>query len=80
MLTRHGKKAELARAEEHLSRMGITQTEAAERLGVTRWHLNRVLRGHRESKRILRGIAAMTRTREVGQIVVPGSSRKGVAA
>lgn len=28
----------------------ISQAEAARRLGVTRWHLNRVLNGHRESR------------------------------
>jgi predicted XRE-type DNA-binding protein len=28
----------------------FSQAEAARRLGVTRWHLNRVLRGHRQSR------------------------------
>lgn len=28
----------------------ISQAEAARRLGVTRWHLNRVLNGHRQSR------------------------------
>lgn len=31
----------------------LTQTEAAKILGVTREHLNRVLRGHRASRRLL---------------------------
>lgn len=31
---------------------GLTQTEAARRLGVTKWHLNRVLRGHVSSIRL----------------------------
>ena len=51
---------ELAQAREALSSKGITQREAADLLGVTLWHLNRVLRGHRVSKRILRGINALS--------------------
>jgi hypothetical protein len=49
-----------------LSREGITQTEAAKRAGVTRWHLNRVLNGHRESRRLLDAIHAM-RGKEVAK-------------
>jgi predicted XRE-type DNA-binding protein len=30
--------------------MSLMQAEAARRLGVTRWHLNRVLNGHRQSR------------------------------
>lgn len=32
----------------------LTQTEAAKRLGVSRWHLNRVLKGHRVSRSLTR--------------------------
>jgi multidrug resistance efflux pump len=39
---------------------GITQREAARRLGVTHEHLNRVLHGHRYSSRVLRAIAEIT--------------------
>ncbi len=35
-------------------RPGLTQTAAAKRLGVTKWHLNRVLRGHVSSIRLTR--------------------------
>lgn len=59
MLPRHKTRADLAQVREHMSREGITQTEAAKRIGVTRWHLNRVLRGHRDSQRIFRAILAM---------------------
>jgi len=45
----------------------MTQREAAEKLGVTLWHLNRVLKGHRESRRILASIAEMKDMREVSQ-------------
>lgn len=31
----------------------VSQAEAARRLGVTRFHLNRVLRGHRASRSLL---------------------------
>lgn len=31
---------------------GITQRAAAKLLGVTHWHLNRVLRGHIKSRRL----------------------------
>lgn len=60
MVTRHSTQADIAQAISHLSREGITQGQAARKLHVTREHLNRVLRGHRESRRILRGILAMT--------------------
>lgn len=46
-----------------MSRSGISQREAAEKLGVTPWHLNRVLKGHRESRRILQGIERMARAK-----------------
>jgi transcriptional regulator with XRE-family HTH domain len=58
MLPRQTSKSELAQARATLSRRGITQAQAAKKLGVTLWHLNRVLKGHRESRRILSGIAA----------------------
>lgn len=67
MLPRQNRDAELAQARAALSRCQITQAEAAERLGVSLWHLNRVLRGHRISRRILRGIAEMTAAEEVGR-------------
>jgi transcriptional regulator with XRE-family HTH domain len=38
----------------------ISQAEAARRLGVTKWHLNRVLRGHRESRSLLERYAELT--------------------
>ena len=31
----------------------VNQTAAAKKLGVTREHLNRVLRGHRQSRRLM---------------------------
>ncbi len=37
----------------------LNQTEAARRLGVTREHLNRVLRGHRESRRLMAAWSAL---------------------
>lgn len=58
MLPRQKSEAELAQARASLSMRGITQAQAAKKLGVTQWHLNRVLNGHRESRRILSGIAA----------------------
>jgi len=51
---------DLTQARAALSRRGITQAKAAEKLGVTLWHLNRVLKGHRESRRIMAGISDMT--------------------
>ena len=48
MLPRHTTKNKVKTGERY------TQTEAAKRLGVTRWHLNRVLRGHRESRSLTR--------------------------
>lgn len=61
MLPRQTSDTELAQARESMSSKGWTQREAASELGVTLWHLNRVLRGHRESRRILRGIATLPR-------------------
>ena len=41
-----------------IKRWGVlNQTEAAKRLGVTREHLNRVLRGHRESRSLMKAYA-----------------------
>lgn len=56
MLPRQTTGRELNQARDLLSRRGWTQRDAAPLLGVTLWHLNRVLRGHRESRRILRAI------------------------
>ena len=67
MLPRQTNKADLEQARATLSRRGMTQREAAEKLGVTLWHLNRVLKGHRESRRILASIAEMKDMREVSQ-------------
>jgi len=59
MLPRQISKEDLTQARRTLSRKGITQRQAAEMLGVTLWHLNRVLKGHRESRRILQGIETL---------------------
>jgi plasmid maintenance system antidote protein VapI len=40
----------------------ISQTAAAKKLGVTREHLNRVLRGHRHSRRLMSAWQALHRT------------------
>jgi predicted XRE-type DNA-binding protein len=37
----------------------LTQKRAAELLGVTRWHLNRVIRGHVKSIRLLGSLAEL---------------------
>jgi hypothetical protein len=37
----------------------LSQRKAAKLLGVTPWHLNRVLRGHRESRSLLARYAAL---------------------
>lgn len=42
------------------SKHSVSQAEAARRLGVTKWHLNRVLRGHRVSASLLRRYAELT--------------------
>lgn len=39
----------------------ITQTEAARRLGVSKYHLNRVLRGHRKSRSLTSRYQALQR-------------------
>lgn len=44
-------------ARNELRRKGWSQTAAAEVLGVTKFHLNYVLNGKRESRRILREIS-----------------------
>lgn len=67
MSTRQPRERELAQARAALSRRGLTQREAARQLGVTHEHLNRVLCGHRVSRRILREIAEMTAAEEVGR-------------
>jgi hypothetical protein len=54
--TDHGS---LPQAREDLSSKGYTQREAAEVLGVSLWHLNRVLCGHRPRQRTLDGIAKL---------------------
>ncbi len=41
------------------SKPRISQAEAARQLGVTKWHLNRVLRGHRESRSLTRRYEAL---------------------
>ena len=60
MLPRQTKDLDLTQARAALSSQGITQREAAEKLGVTLWHLNRVLKGHRQSRRIMDGIDRLT--------------------
>lgn len=47
LLTRHERKLPRHTSQ---NKPRISQAEAARRLGVTRWHLNRVLNGHRESR------------------------------
>lgn len=37
----------------------LSQRAAAKKLGVSLWHLNRVLRGHRASKRLLARYTAL---------------------
>ena len=39
----------------------FSQRAAAQRLGVTREHLNRVLRGHRQSRSLLRRYQTLTK-------------------
>ena len=46
-----------------MSTATLTQTAAAKALGVTREHLNRVLRGHRHSRRLLTRYHALTSPR-----------------
>ena len=43
-------------------RDAIPQREASRRLGVTLAHLNRVLRGHRESRRLTRRYIELLKT------------------
>jgi hypothetical protein len=59
MLTRQLTGGELDKAKATLSRKGYNQREASRELKVTPWHLNKVLRGHRESRRLLRAINAL---------------------
>ncbi len=49
-------------AKDQLKKKGWTQVAAAPRLGVRFEHLNRVLNGHRESKRLLRKIEELETT------------------
>ena len=51
-MTRH-------KAKVTLKNLGWTQQSAARALGVSFEHLNRVLGGHRESRRLLAAIAAL---------------------
>lgn len=44
----------------------LTQTRAARLLGVTVWHLNRVLRGHRESKSLTKRFRELEREFSTG--------------
>jgi plasmid maintenance system antidote protein VapI len=53
-MTRHMEENEKKKAP-------ITQTEAAEELGVSREHLNRVLNGHRQSRRLTRAYNDLVR-------------------
>lgn len=43
---------------------GLTQRYAAQRLGVTFEHLNRVLNGRRHSRRLLSQVISLTRARD----------------
>jgi len=52
MMTRH-------QAKSHLKRLGWSQRRAAKQLGVCQEHLNRVLAGLRESRRLLSEIAKL---------------------
>ncbi|MCC5849757.1 MAG: helix-turn-helix transcriptional regulator [Verrucomicrobia bacterium] len=47
-------------AKEALQRAGISQIHAASMLGVTFEHLNRVLNGHRQSRRLLQKVLALS--------------------
>jgi len=66
MLPRQTNDSELAQARAALSNAQISQRDAAREIGVTPWHLNRVLRGHRASRRILAAIQTLTQ-KEVAQ-------------
>lgn len=55
-INRCGLSRKLNRAKKILSRKGWTYRDAAPVLGVTYQHLSEVLNGHRESRRILKGI------------------------
>ena len=48
-----------------LKRKGYTQAEAAERLGVSRAHLNRVLNGERQSAALMAKIEALPQRKVV---------------
>ena len=50
-VTRHNSKELSVKSQKHKP---LSQSERAEQLGVTREHLNRVLRGKRESRRLIR--------------------------
>jgi transcriptional regulator with XRE-family HTH domain len=52
MMTRH-------QAKRHLEKLGISQRSIAPQLGVRFEHLNRVLNGHRHSRRLLALIARL---------------------
>jgi plasmid maintenance system antidote protein VapI len=45
------------------SRPRLTQSRAAQMLGVTREHLNRVLRGHRQSRRLTQAFRQLQEAR-----------------
>ena len=44
-----------------LPTFSVNQTQAAKKLGVTREHLNRVLRGHRQSRRLMAAFQKLQR-------------------
>jgi len=52
MMTRH-------QAKRHLEKLGVSQRGIAPKLGVRFEHLNRVLNGHRHSRRLLALIATL---------------------
>lgn len=51
-----------------LRKRGISQRKAAETLGVTFEHLNRVLNGHRESARLLKDVAELSSKKEAANV------------
>lgn len=59
MLPRQSNEQEITKAREALSRNGISQRDAARQLDVSIWHLNRVLRGHRRSLRLVKKLQTL---------------------
>jgi plasmid maintenance system antidote protein VapI len=54
-------------AKSELKKKGWSNRRAAPVLGVTYPHLNKVLNGHRESRRLLRAVMALPQREEAGK-------------